>query len=153
MNSKEHNHSHDDHEHDHAHSHLPSDPELRVKAIETLLLSKGLIDPNTLDELIDTYENNIGPIPARNKDITDSSVTKPYTIIGKLGGIKIPKVPPAAKSPYTKFLLYPLLIISGIATTPIVAAVATETPDIAANIPQETIVATANPPGQCPTQA
>ena len=59
MNSKEHNHSHD--EHDHAHSHLPSDPELRVKAIETLLLSKGLIDPNTLDELIDTYENNIGP--------------------------------------------------------------------------------------------
>jgi nitrile hydratase len=61
MNSKEHNHSHHDHEHDHAHSHLPSDPELRVKAIETLLLSKGLIDPNTLDELIDTYENNIGP--------------------------------------------------------------------------------------------
>jgi nitrile hydratase len=59
MNSKENNHSH--HEHDHAHSHLPSDPELRVKAIETLLLSKGLIDPNTLDELIDTYENNIGP--------------------------------------------------------------------------------------------
>ena len=61
MNSKEHNHSHHDHENDHAHSHLPSDPELRVKAIETLLLSKGLIDPNTLDELIDTYENNIGP--------------------------------------------------------------------------------------------
>ena len=61
MNSKEHNHSHHDHEHDHAHSHLPSDHELRVKAIETLLLSKGLIDPNTLDELIDTYENNIGP--------------------------------------------------------------------------------------------
>ena len=61
MNSKEHEHYHHDHEHDHAHSHLPSDPELRVKAIETLLLSKGLIDPNTLDELIDTYENNIGP--------------------------------------------------------------------------------------------
>ena len=61
MNSKENNYSHHDHEHDHAHSHLPSDPELRVKAIETLLLSKGLIDPNTLDELIDTYENNIGP--------------------------------------------------------------------------------------------
>jgi nitrile hydratase len=61
MNSKENNHSHHEHEHDHAHSHLPSDPELRVKAIETLLLSKGLIDPNTLDELIDTYENNIGP--------------------------------------------------------------------------------------------
>jgi nitrile hydratase len=49
------------HQHDHAHSHLPSDPELRVKAVETLLLNKGLIDSKTLDELIDTYENRIGP--------------------------------------------------------------------------------------------
>ena len=53
----------DDHHHSshHPHSHLPSDPELRVKAIETLLLNKGLIDSKTLDELIDTYENRIGP--------------------------------------------------------------------------------------------
>ena len=53
----------DDHhqQHDHAHSHLPSDPELRVKAVENLLLNKGLIDSKTLDELIDTYENRIGP--------------------------------------------------------------------------------------------
>ena len=49
------------HPHDHAHLHLPSDPELRVKAVETLLLNKGLIDSKTLDELIDTYENRIGP--------------------------------------------------------------------------------------------
>ena len=49
------------HQHDHAHSHLPPDPELRVKAVETLLLNKGLIDSKTLDELIDTYENRIGP--------------------------------------------------------------------------------------------
>ena len=55
-NSHSHSHDHDDH-----HSLLPSDPELRVKAIETLLLSKGLIDSETLDELIDTYENKIGP--------------------------------------------------------------------------------------------
>ena len=65
MNSENnHNHNHDhghDHKHDDAHSHLPSDPELRVKAIETLLLRKGLIDSETLDELIDTYENKIGP--------------------------------------------------------------------------------------------
>ena len=59
---KEHNHNHNhDHKHEDAHSHLPSDPELRVKAIETLLLQKGLIDSETLDELIDTYENKIGP--------------------------------------------------------------------------------------------
>ena len=53
----------DDHHHsnDHAHSYLPSDPELRVKAVETLLLNKGLIDSKTLDELIDTYEHRIGP--------------------------------------------------------------------------------------------
>ena len=53
----------DDHHysHDHAHRHLPSDPELRVKAVETLLLNKGLIDSKTLDELIDTYETRIGP--------------------------------------------------------------------------------------------
>ena len=59
---KEHNHNHSHHQkHEDAHSHLPSDPELRVKAIETLLLQKGLIDSETLDELIDTYENKIGP--------------------------------------------------------------------------------------------
>jgi nitrile hydratase len=58
IHSHSHSHSHD---HDDHHSLLPTDPELRVKAIETLLLSKGLIDSETLDELIDTYENKIGP--------------------------------------------------------------------------------------------
>ena len=59
---KEHNHNHSHHhKHEDAHSHLPTYPELRVKAIETLLLEKGLIDSETLDELIDTYENKIGP--------------------------------------------------------------------------------------------
>lgn len=63
---KDHAHAHahahgHDHDHEDAHSLLPSDPELRVKAIESLLLSKGLVDAKTLDELIDTYENKIGP--------------------------------------------------------------------------------------------
>ncbi|MEQ6247423.1 nitrile hydratase subunit alpha [Sulfitobacter sp. HNIBRBA3233] len=54
--------SHDhDHDHDHPHSLLPSDPALRVKALETVLTAKGLIDPAALDEIIDTYENRIGP--------------------------------------------------------------------------------------------
>lgn len=43
------------------HSLLPSDPALRVKALETILTRKGLIDPAALDEIIDTYENKIGP--------------------------------------------------------------------------------------------
>ncbi|AUQ65960.1 nitrile hydratase subunit alpha [Phaeobacter inhibens] len=50
--------------HDHAdapHSLLPPDPALRVKALETLLTEKGLIDPAALDEIIDSYQNRIGP--------------------------------------------------------------------------------------------
>lgn len=47
--------------HDHPHSHLPSDPALRVKALETLLTRKGLVAPAALDAIIDTYENKIGP--------------------------------------------------------------------------------------------
>ncbi|KIN61621.1 Nitrile hydratase subunit alpha [Sulfitobacter noctilucae] len=50
-----------DHSHDDPHALLPSDPALRVKALETLLTRKGLIDPAALDEIIDTYENKIGP--------------------------------------------------------------------------------------------
>ena len=54
-------HNHDDHHHHHDHSLLHEEPELRVKAIETLLLNKGIINSDTVDELIDTYENKIGP--------------------------------------------------------------------------------------------
>ena len=52
---------HDHHDHDHPHSLLPPDPALRVKALETLLTEKGLIDPAALDAIIDTYENKVGP--------------------------------------------------------------------------------------------
>lgn len=45
----------------HPHTHLPADPVLRVKALETLLVQKGLVDPAALNEIIDTYENKIGP--------------------------------------------------------------------------------------------
>jgi len=49
--------------HDHAepHSLLPSDPELRARALETILVKKGLVDPAALNALIDTYQNDIGP--------------------------------------------------------------------------------------------
>ena len=45
----------------HEHTAPPSDPALRVKALESLLIEKGLIDAKALDALIDTYENKIGP--------------------------------------------------------------------------------------------
>ena len=43
------------------HSDVPSDPALRVKALESLLIEKGLVDPAALDVLVDTYENKVGP--------------------------------------------------------------------------------------------
>ena len=38
----------------------PSDLALRVKALESILIEKGLVDPSAIDELIDTYENKVG---------------------------------------------------------------------------------------------
>lgn len=47
--------------HSHDHTDPPSDLELRVKALESLLVEKGLVDPAALDVLIDTYEHKVGP--------------------------------------------------------------------------------------------
>ena len=66
----EHDHDHG-HEHDH-HHHGPDDPahphnapltdvQLRVRALESLLTEKGLVDPAALDALVDTYETKVGP--------------------------------------------------------------------------------------------
>ncbi|WP_241018589.1 nitrile hydratase subunit alpha [Paraburkholderia sp. Tr-20389] len=55
--------SHDHtHTHDHAHdgSELP-EMDLRVRALESLLIEKGYVDPKALDVLIDTYEHKVGP--------------------------------------------------------------------------------------------
>ena len=48
---------------DHAlhYTEVPSDPVLRVKALESLLVEKGLVDSATLDLLVDTFENKVGP--------------------------------------------------------------------------------------------
>ena len=50
-----------DHDHDGAHSTVPSDVALRVTALESLLVEKGLVDPAALDALVETYEHKIGP--------------------------------------------------------------------------------------------
>ena len=47
--------------HDHAHNAPPSDTAMRVKALETLLAEKGLLDPAAIDALVETYETRIGP--------------------------------------------------------------------------------------------
>jgi nitrile hydratase len=54
-----HAHTHQDHDHDH--QAVPSDLTLRVKALESLLVEKGLVDRAALDAVVDTYETKIGP--------------------------------------------------------------------------------------------
>ena len=44
------------------HSHLPSDPALRVKALETVLVEKGLLAPDAVDRWLDAYAENVGPM-------------------------------------------------------------------------------------------
>jgi nitrile hydratase subunit alpha len=55
----DHHHDHD-HDHDHEGSALP-EIALRVKALESILVEKGYVDPAALDVLIETYETRIGP--------------------------------------------------------------------------------------------
>ncbi len=49
------------HDHDHGEGSQLSDIALRVKTLESLLVEKGYIDSEAVDELIDTYEHKIGP--------------------------------------------------------------------------------------------
>src|SRR5213595_1901287 len=50
-----------DHDHDHQHQAVPSDLTLRVKALESLLVEKGLVDRAALDSIVDAFETKIGP--------------------------------------------------------------------------------------------
>jgi nitrile hydratase subunit alpha len=49
------------HHRDHDHAEPPSELALRVKALESLLIDKGLVDAAAIDALIDTYETKVGP--------------------------------------------------------------------------------------------
>ena len=49
-----------DHDHEHDHSHL-DEMDLRVRALQTLLVEKGYVDPAAVDRLIETYETQVGP--------------------------------------------------------------------------------------------
>jgi nitrile hydratase len=43
------------------HSHLPSDPALRVMALESLVVERGLVDPADLDAWVELYASQVGP--------------------------------------------------------------------------------------------
>ena len=47
--------------HRHLHSHLPSEPALRVKALESLLVEKGLVNSRSIDAWVEAYSEEIGP--------------------------------------------------------------------------------------------
>lgn len=53
--------SEDPPDHDHDHGSPLSAVALRVRALESLLIEKGYVDPAALDALVETYENRIGP--------------------------------------------------------------------------------------------
>lgn len=50
-----------DHGHDHDHGSDLDEMTARVRALETILTRKGLIDPAAVDRIIDTYQNKVGP--------------------------------------------------------------------------------------------
>jgi nitrile hydratase len=52
---------HHDHDHEHGGQRVPSDPALRARALESLMVAKGLVDRAALDALIDNYEHKVGP--------------------------------------------------------------------------------------------
>ncbi len=52
---------HDHHDHDHDHGSELSETQRRVRALETILVEKGYVDPAALDELVETYETKVGP--------------------------------------------------------------------------------------------
>ncbi|MCG7361142.1 nitrile hydratase subunit alpha [Roseomonas sp. ACRSG] len=58
-----HDHDHHDHHDHHHHDHGSSlsEMELRVRALQSLLVEKGYVDPAALDEFVETYETRIGP--------------------------------------------------------------------------------------------
>ena len=49
------------HDHERDHQAVPSDPALRTKALESVLVGRGLVDRAALDALVDAYEHRIGP--------------------------------------------------------------------------------------------
>ena len=50
-----------DHDHDHDHGSDLDEMTARVRALETILTQKGLVDPAAVDAIIDTYQNKVGP--------------------------------------------------------------------------------------------
>ena len=97
-----------EHDHDETHKAIPSDLALRVTALESLLVEKGLVDRSALDALIDSYEHKIGPrngarVVARawtdpaykHRLMTDTDAAIAELGYGGRGGLSQKRSPPA----------------------------------------------------------
>jgi nitrile hydratase subunit alpha len=79
-------------DHDHDHDHEPgehgaplTETQLRVRALESLLVDKGLVDPAALDALIDTYETKVGP-PYKKRLLEDATgAIAEFGFVGRQG--------------------------------------------------------------------
>lgn len=47
--------------HEEIHAHVPSEPALRVKALESLMVEKGLVDPGAIDAWLEVFRDQVGP--------------------------------------------------------------------------------------------
>ena len=65
-----HDHDHDhDHGHDHGHHERPaSQSELRARALEALLVERGLVSTDAIDAVVEYYENDVGPQNGATRD-------------------------------------------------------------------------------------
>ena len=61
--------------HRHLHAHMPSDPALRVKALESLAVEKGLVAQETIDTWVEMYSDKVGPM--RGAQVVARSWTDP----------------------------------------------------------------------------
>jgi nitrile hydratase subunit alpha len=60
----DHDHANHDHDHDHGDHHHPrpaSEAELRTRALEAILVEKGLVSTDAIDAVIEMYEKDVGP--------------------------------------------------------------------------------------------
>jgi nitrile hydratase len=63
-----HAHGHDEHDHEHSHDHdphggvTPDDPRPRARALQSLLVEKGFVSTDAIDEAITAYEQDVGPL-------------------------------------------------------------------------------------------
>ena len=88
-----HDHDHD-HGHDHGHHERPaSQAELRARALEALLVERGLVSTDAIDAVVEYYENDVGPqngarVIARawvDPEYRARVVAEPRRVLGELG--------------------------------------------------------------------